>query len=257
MRCTRTLAAAAAAAVASAVTVSGTAAASPEQDFSVKVSGTDSRITAGSTKRPRTVSLRISTGTVQTTPGVVPPTTSEARIYFPRGARFNGRHFASCTATKIRSRKSTDDCPSRAKVGSGDAIGLAPGGITQDDIDIEAFNGPKGRYVNLFVEGASPLRLQNDIVAKVARLKSRTYSYRLTVPIPENLQEPAPGVNVAISRFTVRIPKKTTRHDGERIGYLESIGCPSNRRLKFKGVFEYANGERTVTTDTIRCRPRR
>lgn len=239
--------------VAAALSMQAVAQAETVQDFEAKVDGKSSGVNSGSKNNPRTHSLEISTGTRETVDGVLPPTTKEARIYFPRGAKFNGRYFSDCSSSRISKDKSTDDCPSRSVVGDGEAAGDATGGITQDDLEITAVNGTDGKYVNLFVEGTSPLRIQSNIKATLKSLSSKTYSYRLTVPIPENLQEPAPGVKVAISNFEVKIDKETVRRKGESVGYIESTSCPSNRRWKFKGVFEYDNGKSETVTDTVRC----
>lgn len=223
------------------------------QDFEARVDGRSSNVNAGSKRTPRTHSLRVRTGTRDTT-GAQPPTTTRARIYFPRGARFNGARFRDCSSSRINAAKSTADCSSRAVVGDGEAAGLAPGPITQDDLEITLVNGVDGKYVNLFVEGTSPLRIQSNIKATLRKLRSSTYSYRLDVPIPKNLQEPAPGVPVAITNFDVTVDRERVRSRGKTYGYVESTSCPSNRRWKFKGVFEYTTGQRATVTDTVRCR---
>ncbi|MGK2938150.1 MAG: hypothetical protein ACSLFR_10165 [Solirubrobacteraceae bacterium] len=228
--------------------------AAPVQDFEARIDGRSTNVTAGSKRSPRTHALRISTGTRETTAGVLPPTTSRAQIYFPRGARFNGRFFRDCASSRISAARSTDDCPSGSVVGDGEAAGDAPGGITQNDLKITAVNGTDGAYVNLFVEGRSPLRIQSNIKAALRSLKSSTYSYRLDLPIPQNLQEPAPGVRVAVTNFEVSINKRTVRRRGDRIGYIESTSCPRSRTWRFKGVFQYADGQRKTVTDTVRCR---
>ena len=113
-------------------------------------------------------------------------------------------------------------------------------------------NGTKGRYVSLFVEGSSPLRIQSAIVATL-RTTSGAYRYKLTVPIPQNLQEPAPGVRVAISDFTVTVDRVRRRVKGKTRGYLETSSCPKGG-WTFKGVFTYADGRTTTETDRVRCR---
>lgn len=242
-----------AAVTAAALAVPAAAQAEVVQDFEARVDSRSSNVKSGSKKKPRTHSLRIQTGTRDTS-GVQPPTTKRARIYFPRGAKFNGARFRDCSSSRINAAKSTEDCNRRSIVGDGEAAGLAPGPITQNDLEITLANGTDGKYVNLFVEGTSPLRIQSNIKATLRKLRSSTYSYRLDVPIPENLQEPAPGVPVAITNFDVTVDRERVRSRGKTYGYVESTSCPSNRRWKFKGVFEYRNGERQTVTDTVRCR---
>lgn len=239
---------------AAALGVPQAAPAAPVQDFEARIDGKSTNVTAGSTRSPRTHALRITTGTRETTAGVLPPTTSRAQIYFPRGAKFNGRYFRDCSSSRISAARSTDECPSASVVGDGEAAGDAPGGITQNDLEITAVNGTDGTYVNLFVEGTSPLRIQSNIKATLRSLKSSTYSYRLDVPIPQNLQEPAPGVRVAITNFEVSIGRRTVERRGKRVGYIQSTSCPSSRTWRFKGVFQYADGQRQTVTDAVRCR---
>lgn len=237
------------ASVLAAAALPAVAAAEPVQDFSVKVTGGTK---GGSKKHPVAHGVKISTGTRETTPGVLPPTTAKAVIYFPRGTRFNGKHFPSCSATRIRSARSVEDCSRRAMVGDGDAEAEAPGGVVQNDVTIDVANGRKGRYVNLFVQGTTPLRIQSNIVARIGKA-SGPYRYKLTVPIPQNLREPAPGVRVAITDFTVSVDRIRRKIDGERRGYLETYSCPKNG-WKFKGIFTYANGDKKTVTDRVKCR---
>ena len=178
--------------------------------------------------------------------GAQPPTTSKAAVYFPAGSVYNGNLFPTCAASKINSAKSTDDCPSKSIVGSGKAAGLAPGPITQNDLKITAANGGKSS-VNLFVEGTSPLRIQSNLAAKLSSA-SGDFGLKLTVDIPQNLQEPAPGVPVAITLFSVKI-QKSAKVKGKTRGIIESTNCKGGT-WKSKGDFQYANGAPSLSTAT-------
>ena len=211
-----------------------TALAEPVQDFSVKASPTK----AGTSSKPKSVTLNVSLGSRETTPGAQPPTLSAVDIYFPAGAKYNGDLFPSCKASVIDAEKSTDACPKGSIVGSGKAAGLAPGPITQNDLKITAANGGKNK-INLFVEGASPLRIQSNIVGTLSSA-SGDFGLKLKVPVPANLQEPAPGVPVAITLFQVKIAK-SIKKAGKTRGLIEISKCKGGT-WKSKGDFTYAGG---------------
>jgi hypothetical protein len=215
--------------------------AAASQDLSVKISPTK----AGTSKKPKSVALSVSTGTKDDS-GTQPPTLSQAKISFPAGSKYNGNLFPKCLSNKIIAAKSTDDCPSGSIIGSGKASGLAPGPITQDDLKITAVNGGKST-VNLFVEGSSPLRIQSNIEGKISSA-SGDYGLKLALDVPKNLQEPAPGVPVAITLFSVKI-QKTMKIKGKTRGIIESTNCKGGT-WKSKGDFRYANGAPALSTAT-------
>jgi hypothetical protein len=213
------------------------------QDFSV--SATPAKSSTAKKKTP--VTLGFSTGTKDST-GAQPPTTSKAVIYFPAGSVYNGNLFPKCSASKINAAKSTDDCPSKSIVGSGKAAGLAPGPILQDDLKITVVNGGKSS-VNLFVEGTSPLRIQSNLAAKLSQA-SGDYGLKLSVDIPQNLQEPAPGVPVAITLFQVKVGAKI-KVKGKTRGIVEINRCGGT--WKAQGEFTYRTGTVAKVQDSQRC----
>lgn len=217
---------------AAALAIPATASAEVSQDFSVSASPGK----ASTSKKKVPITLNFSTGTKDST-GAQPPTTSKAAVYFPAGSVWNGDLFPKCSASSISSAKSTDDCPSGSIVGSGKAAGLAPGPITQNDLKITAVNGGASS-VNLFVEGTSPLRIQSNLAAKLTK-SSGEFGLKLAVDIPQNLQEPAPGVPVAITLFQVKVGKTITKK-GVKRGIVEVNKCSGT--WKSKGEFTYRTG---------------
>jgi hypothetical protein len=213
------------------------------QDFSL--SATPGKASTSKKKTP--ITLNFSTGTKDST-GAQPPTTSKAAVYFPAGSVYNGNLFPTCSASKINAAKSTDDCPSKSIVGSGKAAGLAPGPITQNDLKITAVNGGKNS-VNLFVEGTSPLRIQSNLAAKLSKA-SGDYGLKLSVDIPQNLQEPAPGVPVAITLFQVKVGAKT-KVKGKTRGLIEVNKCSGT--WKSQGEFTYRTGTVAKVQASQKC----
>lgn len=74
-----------------------------------------------------------------------------------------------------------------------------------------------------------------------------TYGLRLKVPVPQNLQEPAPGVPVAITLFEVTI-KKSIKVKGKTRGLVEITSCKGGK-WKAKGDFGYAGGAPSKTVN--------
>jgi hypothetical protein len=102
----------------------------------------------------------------------------------------------------------------------------------------------------MFVEGTSPLRIQSNIAATIRRISGK-YGIRLDVPIPANLQEPAPGVPVAITLFQVKVGK-AARIKGKRRGIIEITRCDGGK-WSGEGTFEYTNGTSYKAERTLRC----
>lgn len=214
------------------------------QDFTI--SATPSK--ASTAKVKRSVNLKISTGTRDTT-GAQPPSTKFVRILFPRGSRWNGGLFPTCSPTSISQAKSTADCPAGSIIGSGKAAGLAPGPITQNDLKISIANGGPSS-LSMFVEGTSPLRIQSNIAVKISKLSGK-FGLRTDIPIPENLQEPAPGVPVAVTLFSISI-KKTRKVKGVSRGIIEVDRCDGGKWYG-EGSFDYANGTKYSASRTLTC----
>jgi hypothetical protein len=209
------------------------------------VSGSPAKSSTKSKKTP--VTLSFSTGTKDSS-GAQPPTTSAVAVYFPAGSVWNGDLFPTCSPSSISAARSTEDCPSGSIVGSGRASGLAPGPITQNDLKIVVVNGGKSR-VSLFVEGSNPLRIQANLDSKLSA-SSGAYGLKLSVNLPQNLQEPAPGVPVAITLFQVRVGK-SIKVKGKTRGLVEVNTCPGT--WKAKGEFTYRDGTKATVNDAQKC----
>lgn len=198
------------------------------------------------------VTVGFSTGTRETTPGVMPPTVERVDVFFPRGSVYNGGIFPRCAASAISAAKTVESCPRRSILGVGRGTALAPGGIVQDDLTITAVNGG-ATTANLFLEGVSPVRLQSNLVASM-KPAGGAFGVRLSATIPPNMREPAPGVKVAIGRFETKISGTVTR-GGRKRGIVEIRSC-STGRWPVKGVFTFDDGRVVTVNDSVRCRRR-
>lgn len=227
-----------------ALALPGPAAGDVVQDLTISASPTK----ASTEKTRRSVTMKVSTGTRETT-GAQPPSTARVTLGFPQGSVWNGAKFPTCSASAISAEKSTEACPSGSIIGKGTAAGLSPGPVFQDDLTIVIANGGASG-VSMFVEGTSPLRIQSNIVAKIKKL-SGTYGMQLDVPIPRSLQEPAPGVPVAVTKFAVTVGK-SMKIGGTTRGIIEIDRC-DNGKWSGEGVFTYSSGATITERRSIRC----
>lgn len=247
--------AAATAAITATALISGAVlpASAPAISAEQKLSARTSPATAGTKRTPRNVRLYVR----PYIPGVnvlTPPfATTAGTVYFDRNIVFNGSRFPSCRKGTVQANEKR--CPSLSRVGSGTAEGLALG--LTEKLEVTIFNGPRygrtGRFVELLVTGSEPLTIRSVIQARLTK-RSGTYGYKLTVPIPDNLQEPAPGALATLTDFDTQIKRTRTRR-GTKVPYIGLRGC-TNGRLRFKYIGEYTDGTSQRVITTSRCRRR-
>ena len=169
--------------------------------------------------------------------------TKFASVYFPKELVFNGKFFKSCSAST--STAVIDTKCKNAKVGSGTAMGTALG--IYEALTVAIYNGPAGKSVLLHVVGKqggdnkhggqNPLPIDSVIVGKLTKSSS---GYLLKVPIPDDLQQPAPGAFATLTDFNTTLPKKFVTKAGKKIPYIGLAACSGT--LEFGYVGEYTDG---------------
>lgn len=206
----------------------------------LKVTATNKK--AGTKQKPKSLGKFVVTTT--TTPAATDPpfATSLAVIYFDKNVVFGGSKFKSCSTSDPKTIDTT--CKS-AKVGSGSSTGVALG--QTENLTVTAYNGPKGNAIYLHVAGSTPLQIDSVIVGA---LKNATGAYgkKLNVPIPSNLQQPLTGVFATLTSFSTSVGGTS-----KGTPYVGLKGCPSTKKLKFKGVFTYTDGTSKTATTTLPC----
>jgi len=209
-----------------------------DQGIIVKVSPSKK----GTKKKPRNIKLSVETTTKPKDPNAPAFATTRAIIHFDKNLVFGGSKFKSCTKAQVQSNEA--NCPKGSKVGKGTATGVALGQTT--NLTITAFNGPKGKKIELHVVAAFP---QIDSVIE-ATIKNDTGAYgkKLVVPIPANLQQPIPNVYATLTDFTT-IVKGTAKGTP----YVGLIGCPKDKKLRFAGDFDYSDGTSAKAATTVAC----
>lgn len=194
-------------------------------DTSLKVSPAK----AGTKKKPRAAKLTL--GIEGSSPSGLPATTTRLKVTLPKGFQWNGKRWASkarCSASMATAKKSASVCPPGSKVGSGHvtALGGPTGGIVEE-IDLTAFVTTGGN-LGLFLKATTPVPLGVMLEGKV---NGRT----IDVTIPNNIQEPVPGVATGIKslRFTLSGKSKI---GGKTRGIVETTSCSGSWKAKVTNV---------------------
>jgi hypothetical protein len=211
------------------------------QTFQVKLQHTK----AGTKAKPKSVgSLKVTTATA---PGPGSPagtfTVDNAVISFDKNLVFNAGAFKACSTSDPGSIDSK--CAS-SKIGKGSAAGSALG--QNEPLDVKAYNGPKsgsGYKFYLHVFGTQPLTIDSVIIAKLAKASGK-FGWKLTVPIPPDLQRPS-GVLATLTSFIT-----TVSGTSKGKPYIGLKGC-SGGKLNFKGTFHYTDGTSKDVPWTAKC----
>ena len=195
---------------------------------------------AGTAKKPANVALTVEPK-VALDPADSPFATTTAVIFLDKNLKFGGAKFKSCTAGQVPAGK----CPSAAKVGSGTAQGQALG--LTENLKITAYNGPGGKSLLMRVQGDSPLTIDSTLVGQLSSA-SGAYGKKLTVAIPSDLQQPAPGAFATLLDFKLNV-----KGTSGKTPYVGLTGCPAGG-LKFGGAFTYTDGSTQNVTTTAACK---
>jgi hypothetical protein len=206
----------------------------------LKITATNKK--AGTKAKPKSLGKFVVTTLTTPAPNDAPFATSLAVIHFDKNIVFGGKNFKSCTTS---APASIDTACTSSKVGAGSAKGVALG--QTENLTVKAYNGPKGNSIYLHVFGTAPLQIDSVIVGA---LKNDTGAYgkKLNVPIPANLQQPLTGVFATLTSFSTSV-------GGTAKGkpFVGLKGCPSTKKLKFKGDFTYTDGTKKTATTTLKC----
>ncbi|WP_372789858.1 hypothetical protein [Paraconexibacter sp.] len=229
-------------AVMAVVPVAGIAhAATVDQSIDVKISPSK----AGTKKKPTAASLKFDIATVKKVQNES-FATKTATLFFDKNLVFNPAAFPTCKQATIQANEGK--CVKGSKVGTGSAVGNALG--QTQNLKVSLFNGP-GKTLLLHVTGSSPLAIDSVIVGKL-KSASGAYGTKLVVTIPDNLQQPLPGVFATLTSFKTSITKLAGKK-GKNTPYIGIKGC-TKKRLAFKGDFVFTDGTKASATDTVACK---
>ncbi|HXE43788.1 MAG TPA: hypothetical protein VN635_01185 [Conexibacter sp.] len=181
------------------------------------------------------------------TPGAQPFTIQRAVLYFPDHAGTNGRLFPSCNARQITHfHGNLKRCPKGAEVGRGTVTASAIQlGVTATG-QVALFNSNHGKSITIHVRTLVPVLIDRSFDAPITQLHGR-YGEKLTLVVPQSLQEIIGGVFVAVRDFNVTLTGAVRVH-GVEYSYLKAPRCP---RTPLHGVFDFmdwTSGQTATTT---------
>lgn len=180
--------------------------------------------------------------------GGLPPILQKATMWFPFGATLNATLFPGCAANTIN-RRGARACPAGSQIGAGTAVGV--GANVVEHLGVRLFNGPSGRSIVFLLRGDNPLRVNTAFEAPLAMSRTGRFEYRLTVPVPANLQNVA-GVDLAVRNFATTV-RASRRLHGKTRGYIEAWACPPGALVPLRGVFDFADSASVTTNAYIGC----
>jgi hypothetical protein len=196
----------------------------------------------GTKTKPRNVKLNIE---LITTPNPNDPgfATKTTVVHFDKNLKFGGKYLKSCSADKVRSDNTS--CPTGSKVGSGSATGSALG--LTENLTVTAYNGPGGNKLELLVDGTSPLTIHDVIEGKLLS-DSGKFGKKLSVAIPDSLQQPAPGAFATLTDFKTSVKGTGSK----KRPYIGLAGC-TKKKLNFKSDFVFTDNTTATATTTSKC----
>jgi hypothetical protein len=172
-----------------------------------------------------------------------PFATKATVVHLDKNFVFKGKNAKSCSNSQVLSDQTK--CPSGSKLGAGKATGSALG--QTENLTVTAFNGPGGNKLELHVVGSSPLVI-DSVIEGVLVSDSGLYGKKLTVEIPENLQQPLTGVFATLTDFQVSLKGGTASKP-----YIGLKGC-SGGKLNMKVDLTYTDGTSQSATATAPCK---
>jgi len=236
----------AAGAVIASLAAAGSAQAQVEQPtFRATVTPTD----AGTRANPRNTRLSFQI----TNPIANRTTASRVELFLPRDARMSGRGFRTCSATRLED-DGPSACPRASRAGSGSATASLLTGTTNFNFTIRVFVGGPNSLL-LFLQDRNNPALQAVFVGRISRA-GRGFGQKITIDIPESLQQPVPGAYSALTGIQARVGARSGRR-----ALIGVRGCPRDRNHDLRARLTFVPnptppGQTLVPIDAeANCRP--
>ena len=169
---------------------------------------------------------------------------SSTVVHFDKNLKFGGKYLKSCSSAQVQA----DDtkCSKGSKVGSGSATGSALG--LTENLTVTAYNGPGGNKLELLVDGATPLQI-HSVIEGILSSDSAPYGKKLSVHVPDNLQQPAPGAYATLVQFDTTINRVLGKKKKPYVG----INSCKTKKMAFAVDYKYTDGTSKSTTTTGTC----
>jgi hypothetical protein len=207
---------------------------------------------AGTKNSPKAEKVTLTQTGASDPAGRSPQTTTDVLIQLPSTLRWYGKKWARskrCDADKANNAHSDSGCPRGSRIGSGHVKASnsneTTGGKIDEEIDLTAYVLTDGS-LGLWLEATKPVSITTMLVGKISRKNTR-----ISVHIPDNVQQPIPGVPTGIETLNFTLTGKT-RSKGKTYGAISSIGC-KRRKWVTKTTSLYRDGGRKSDNATSRC----
>lgn len=186
---------------------------------SIDVTATVSPTKAGTKKKPKSekVNLTIINSKESKT------SASKIEITFPSNLKLSTKGLKTCSVATLDSQGKAA-CPSGSKAGSGSAAALvnpssaAPAPL---NFDVTTYVAGKNLLAFYLQQQGTDSGVQQALPAKITKSGS---GQKLTINIPGNLQQPAPGVYSALQQIKNSLSLKSGKH-----ALVTSVGCAKKK----------------------------
>jgi len=183
----------------------------------------------------------------------VPIPTTDVLIDFDKNVKIFTKGVPTCSASTLQNVSTEialQKCGS-AKIGSGSATALLRVGSNVYTVNqtVTAFNGtPEGGkpVVLLHTYGTTPIQTTLVLIGRVSNYNKEGYGPRLDVEVPL-----IAGGEGALTYFNAKIGKNY-KYKGQPVSYI-SAKCPSSKKLKYRSVFTFHDGQTSDPTYQQSC----
>lgn len=151
---------------------------------------------------------------------------SKIEISFPKTLKLSTKGLKTCSVSKLDSQgKSTCPKGSLAGIGTAEAL-LNPTSPNPASLkfNVSTFVAGKNLLAFYLEQQGTDSGVQQALPAKITSVKNKVYGQKLTINIPANLQQPAPGVYSALIQIKNSLGLKSGSN-----ALVKSIGCPKTR----------------------------
>jgi hypothetical protein len=197
----------------------------PTVDVTAKVTPTK----AGTKKKPKSerVDLVIQNSEESKT------SASKIEIAFPKSLKLSTKGLKTCSVATLDGQGKAA-CPKSAKAGVGTAlanVNPASPNPAQLKFNVTTYVAGKNKLAFYLEEQGNPDGVQQALPATIAKKGS---GQKLTINIPANLQQPAPGVYSALVEIRNSLGLKSGKN-----ALVKSIGCPKAREHEIGVTITY------------------
>lgn len=219
---------------------------------------------AGTKKKPKALKLKLSMKGETEPPGGSPATSTDILIQLPKTLKWYGAKWAKskqCDAAKAE-QGDNSVCPKGSRVGGGNVVATAQPDPAKpkivEPIKLTAYvlkAGPhpfdtskprvKAGTLGLWLEATEPVAVSTMLLGRISKKDTK-----ISVEIPESVQQAVPGVFTGIEDLTFTLNGKT-KAKRKTYGAVSSIGCKS-KKWKVNVTNIYRDGKKS-DADTSPC----